>query len=425
MITVVGLGIERGDLTQRGKKAIKSADYVFSRGKNRSANESAAVLFADCESFEELNEAIAAHLLAKEKESESVVYLVAGDGFSDGAVKILEQRTKVSVIAGVADTRGRSAQTSFVTLSAYDVDANTSYNTSLSHVIYQIDDKGLAGDVKLSLLDYYDPETQVTLTDKGVSKVLPLFEIDRERKYTCACLVVPPIPDFLVKKRFEINDLLKIMRRLTAPDGCPWDKAQTNESIRVNMIEEAYEAVDAIDSGDRENFIEELGDVLLQVVFHCDMAMREGNFDFNDVVSGVCDKLVFRHPHVFGQVKANDSDAALTSWEQAKAKEKHYETLCEQIDRLPEAFPSTLYLQKLVKKANKYGAAVTERDCMQSLQTALQNKDGVALLVNAVALVSLMGYDPEVELNRAAKRMANSAKQAEQNGTLDKWKETW
>ena len=111
-----------------------------------------------------------------------------------------------------------------------------------------------------------------------------------------------------------MDDLIRIMEILRAPDGCPWDRVQTHQSIRRNMLEEAYEVCEAIDNLDYEHMKEELGDVLLQVVFHSSMANSAGQFDLNDVVDGVCKKLVFRHPHLFGDVKADDPNGALNAW---------------------------------------------------------------------------------------------------------------
>ena len=117
--------------------------------------------------------------------------------------------------------------------------------------------------------------------------------------------------NFQTADRYGMEDLLRVMELLRAPGGCPWDRAQTHQSIRQNMLEEAYETAEAIDRGDMDNLKEELGDVLLQVVFHARMAQEAGCFDFSDVVDGVCKKLVFRHPHVLGETEAGDLEKSL------------------------------------------------------------------------------------------------------------------
>ena len=128
--------------------------------------------------------------------------------------------------------------------------------------------------------------------------------------------------DFKQKENYDIYDLIKIMKHLRSEDGCPWDREQSHESIRSNVIEEAYEVADAIDSGSREMLVEELGDLLLQVVFHARMDEEAGGFNFDDVCDGICKKLVYRHPHVFGDVNAETSDQVLKNWDALKKTEK-------------------------------------------------------------------------------------------------------
>ena len=186
------------------------------------------------------------------------------------------------------------------------------------------------------------------------------------------------------------------------------------------MLEEAYEAVDAIDNNDIDNMIEEMGDVLLQVVFHCDMATREGEFNFNDVISGVCEKLVSRHTHIFGENKANDESEALGFWEKAKAKEKHYALLKEQIDRIPDTFPALLASEKFIKKANKYGAGVTAETLKEKIAKALENNELVCALTAVVFLVALNGQSPEIELNKMLKEIERKAVKLEEDNELYK-----
>ena len=161
--------------------------------------------------------------------------------------------------------------------------------------------------------------------------------------------------DSLFKPRYSDGDLIHVMRRLTGEGGCPWDRAQTHESIRKNAIEEAYELCDAIDAGDVDGMREETGDILLQALFHCDMAERAGEFDRLDVVDELVRKLVTRHTHIFGEDKADNEAEALDRWEEAKAKEKHSETLESKLARIPDTFPALLKTQKTVKKLKEAG----------------------------------------------------------------------
>lgn len=161
--------------------------------------------------------------------------------------------------------------------------------------------------------------------------------------------------DFTTKEKFDFNDLVEIMKYLRAPDGCPWDRVQTHESIRSNFIEETYEVIEAIDNKDSELLKEELGDVLLQVVFHSEMSAEENEFDINDVINGVCKKLVERHPHVFGDVKADNSEEALLSWDNVKMNSKSQKKQSEAMDSVSKALPSLMRAEKIQKKAAKVG----------------------------------------------------------------------
>lgn len=152
-----------------------------------------------------------------------------------------------------------------------------------------------------------------------------------------------------------MEDLERIVALLRAPGGCPWDREQTHESIRRNMLEEAYEAAEAIDEKNPEHLKEELGDVLLQVVFHAQMAKEEGLFTFQDVVDGVAKKMVFRHPHVFGTVQAEDSDQALETWDAQKRQEKHQRTAGDTLDAVARSLPALIRAEKLQDKARKAG----------------------------------------------------------------------
>ena len=161
--------------------------------------------------------------------------------------------------------------------------------------------------------------------------------------------------DFQCKDRYNAQDLEQIMKLLRAPGGCPWDKEQTHESIRRNMLEEAYEVVEAIDEKDPEHLKEELGDVLLQVVFHACMAEEKGWFNLADVVDGVAQKLVFRHPHVFGDVQADDTEGALNAWDAQKQVEKSQKSATDTLNAVARSLPALIRAEKIQSKARKAG----------------------------------------------------------------------
>lgn len=157
------------------------------------------------------------------------------------------------------------------------------------------------------------------------------------------------------KKPKPIDDLLKVMARLRSPTGCPWDREQNHHTLRWHAVEEVYELMDAIEAGDDHEMAEELGDLLLQVVFHCQMAKERGGFDFDTVTRHIVDKLIRRHPHVFGDAKAKTVDAVWAQWDQIKKAEKkgtRHERVSA-LDGIPKHLPALSRAEKLVKKARK------------------------------------------------------------------------
>jgi len=158
-----------------------------------------------------------------------------------------------------------------------------------------------------------------------------------------------------MKKKSAINDLLTVMARLRSPMGCPWDREQSHMTLRRHAIEEVYELIDAIEAGDDHEMAEELGDLLLQVVFHCQLARERGAFDFEKVCRLLVDKLIRRHPHVFGKTKVKDVDEVWANWEKIKRAEKHGTRHARHsaFDGIPKHLPALLRAEKLVKKACK------------------------------------------------------------------------
>ena len=162
------------------------------------------------------------------------------------------------------------------------------------------------------------------------------------------------VEKILSKTKYNFDDLCLIMEILRGEDGCPWDAEQTHESIRKNFIEETYEVIEAIDNKDSELLREELGDVLLQVVFHAQMENEVGNFNIDDVSHDVCAKLVHRHPHIFGDVVASTSDEVLSNWEAIKNVEKSRETMYDKLSSVPPMTPSLMRASKVAKKSGEF-----------------------------------------------------------------------
>ena len=142
--------------------------------------------------------------------------------------------------------------------------------------------------------------------------------------------------NFEFKEKYDINDLLAIIKILRSENGCPWDKVQTHESIRTDLIEEAYEVCEGIDCNSPEMLREELGDLLLQIAFHSAIETELSNFTFDDVCNDICQKLIYRHPHVFGEVKVNDCDDVLKNWDALKKESKKQETFADTLESVPK-----------------------------------------------------------------------------------------
>jgi uncharacterized protein YabN with tetrapyrrole methylase and pyrophosphatase domain len=160
-----------------------------------------------------------------------------------------------------------------------------------------------------------------------------------------------------MKKNSAVGDLLTVMARLRSPQGCPWDRQQNHQTLRYHAVEEVYELIDAIEARDDQEMAEELGDLLLQVVFHCQLASERGAFDFQQVARRITDKLRRRHPHVFGEVKVKNVDEVWANWEKIKAAEKHgtRHARPSALDGIPKHLPALLRAAKLLKKARKAG----------------------------------------------------------------------
>ncbi len=235
-------------------------------------------------------------------------------------------------------------------------------DTARSLMLYQVFDTASASHTKLALMQDYPDDWEVSLVrwagveGKEDVKTIPLFKLDREAVDYLTTVFVPALPPDLRRPRFP--ELVGLMARLRAPDGCPWDREQTSASLRKYFIEETYEAIEAIDADDPDLLCEELGDVLLQVVFHAQLATEIGDFNIEDVVNSIVTKLVRRHPHVFGEISVADSDEVLRNWEQIKKAEKKDDSVRRRnsvLDGIPAGLPALMAAMELSKRAVKVG----------------------------------------------------------------------
>ena len=223
--------------------------------------------------------------------------------------------------------------------------------------------------------------------------------------------------DFVRKETYGLKDLEDIVSILRAPGGCPWDGEQTHESLRRGLLEESCEVIEAINEQNPEHLKEELGDVLLQVVFHADIEREAGRFDLEAVADGICKKLIFRHPHVFGDVSVSDSAEVLVNWDALKREEKHQETYTDTLTSVAKSLPALWRAEKVQKKAKKAGfdwddcsGAVDKlSEELSELKQAIADGTNIDeelgdLMFAAVNVSRFVDADPEECLNAATEK---------------------
>ena len=453
MITIIGLGNEKGDLTERGKQAIVSAakqgaPIIVRTALTRSyqtvedlgvAHTCLDYVYQNSRNFATLTKNLAK---AVANAGEDAVYLVDGSASEDASAKALIKRCrgKVNIVDGVSKVTELARVASFKScsysaVSAYEIfDKAAAGALSLPLIVYDIDDRAFASDIKLLLGDFFGEETIVKFVYRGRAKKISLYELDRAKAYDYTSAVAIEEQSLLNKKRFTLNDLHEIVVRLRAPNGCPWDRVQTHESIKMSAVEEVYELVDAIDKCDDEKILEETGDVLLQVVFHAILKEETGAFTLTDILTGICEKLIFRHSHVFGTDGASDENAALSVWEKNKMKEKHQETFGDSVGDVPACFPAAMRAQKVGKRAAKAGMDFASVEAAaQRLQEELQEffearkagdrekieKELGDVLFAAVNVGRKAGCDAEKALKESTERFAARFILAEKKALAD------
>lgn len=430
-ILLLGLGTEPSDVSAAGFLEIQNAKKVIVRTEKAISSlalkELVSPVYLDdiyekSRSFGTLNKNLAKAVITAAKEC-PVVYAVDGSVTEDESCREIIKRYKnVRIIPGVSAVtktleKLKTVETKVCAYSAYDFNENSRFFLPL--VVYAIDDKYSAANVKLVLSDLIGEETDVKVTFNGGTKDIKLYELDRLPYYSYDfSLYVPEIP-LKEKKRFDFGDIIDVMKILRSERGCPWDRAQTPSSIEKNTIEEVYELYDAVKKDDTDGIVEELGDVLMQVAFHINFGLENGRYTPSDVFSGICEKLITRHTHVFGSDDAENSEDALSLWNKNKAIEKGYKNGAEYLDSVPKGLPAVMRAQKLGARAAKYNfdfcgvneayAKIAEETEEVKKAAAGGNENALNeevgdLLFSAVNLARLLGVDGETALYAAAEK---------------------
>ncbi len=437
VITVVTLGPGSPDLlTLQAADALRRARQLVLRTERHGAaawlrEQGVSFTTLDCmydqyEDFDQLHAAMAAQLWRMAAQS-PLTYAVM-DAANDGSVAALTaarpEDGQVTCLPGVsmADAylsalpQAHAAGLRILPATGC-TGAQPEPGTPL--LITEIDSPVLASMVKLWLTELYDDEMPVTFFPSSVKsrrspREIPLMELDRQRTYDHTVAVYLPAVPMQQRKRFCFADLVQLLAILRGEDGCPWDRQQTHQSLRKYLIEEAYEAAAAIDEDDPDHLADELGDVLLQVVFHASVGESYGEFGIGDVTTAICRKMLYRHAHIFGSDRCTTPEEVSANWERLKKEEKHLTTQGAVLADVSRALPGLMRACKVQKKAADVGfdwdsapeaLPKVHEEALEVKAELDAGRDPAEelgdLLFSCVNVTRLCGLDAEELLNRA------------------------
>ncbi len=434
-LTIVGLG--PGDekyLSVEALALLEATPLVLTRTlkhptvnslSNRVKFESFDALYEEKETFDEVYQAIAEQIVQR-LEKEDVVYAVPGNPFiAEKTVELLKKSLKndVKIIHGTSfmdvliSKIGFDPTNGLRLINALNLPTITSNSEAL--LLIQCYDKIVASEAKIWLSQAFKDEQDVMIiraigTADEEIVTLPLYQIDSYDKYDhlTSILVLPEEKTI----RRDFASLVDIVAYLRSDNGCAWDRAQTHQSVKGNFLEEAYEVAEAIENEDIYGLEEELGDMLLQVLFHAQIAKENGDFRLEDVVEGIADKLVIRHPHVYGEQKASTASEAHQSWDKMKMTVNNQKTIADVMGKYTRGLPATFRTQKIANKAKKAGFKwQTEKAYLEKIEEELKevkaefisgNKSELSeelgdLLYAIVAFINILGFSSDELLHNA------------------------
>lgn len=379
-ITIVGMGPgSESFLTMEAYKILLRSDCVHLRTEHhpivQNLKDQGMVyksfdhLYEESEKFDDVYSTIADSIFEL-CQKEDIVYAVPGNAFvAEKTVSLILERAdnesvEVEIVHGVSfiDAILTSLRYDPVVgisiLDALDLET-VDIRTRQDYLWIQVYNATIASDLKLKLMESYEDDQEVTIIqaagipelEKIVSK--KLYEMDREPElfnHLTSVFVQRPL-----NHKYNLNDLVKIMRSLRSDEGCPWDREQTHETLTPYLIEEAYEVRHAVIHEDDQSLVDELGDVLLQVIFHTTIAEEDGYFELSDIFAAICEKMIRRHPHVFGDIDIKNTDEVLTNWQIIKDGEKSIKSIADSMNAVTKSLPALLRSQKIQKKASDVG----------------------------------------------------------------------
>ncbi len=439
-ITVVSLGpgdpklltLQTADVLRKSRCLIlrtahhRTADWLREEGVTFADFDA---LYDEYEDFDALHGEMARRLWAAA--SDKAVTFAVIDAQTDGAVRALRaacpEDGRVTILPGVTMSDNCLAllpeqfdQSGKVRiLPAMDA-VTAAPDPATPLLVTELFDRVLASNLKLHLADLYGDEAEVVLFPSSAKInrkpiVIPMMELDRQRTYDhTVCLFVPAM-SLSQRERYCFDDLLQVMHLLRRK--CPWDGEQTHESLRKYLLEEAYEAVGAIDEGDMDHLADELGDVLLQIAFHADIAQEVGEFSISDVTTAIVRKMIYRHAHIFGSVHCDTAEEVAQSWEKLKKAEKGLTTQASVLADVSQGLPALMRAAKVQKKAAQVG--FDWDDAVGALPKIHEEADEVLaeleagrdpgeelgdLLFSCVNVARLAGQEPELLLKAATEK---------------------
>ena len=434
-ITIVGTGWTQGQLTLQaaeilagGARVILHTDHCGCAGwlgDKGVAYTSLDGLYERCEDFDEHARA-AADAVLEAAETGDVVYAVP-DVRDRSAQLLMAASPKPRVVAGPPAEGALLAlcggETRFVEASDW---ADFHLTARENCLIRELESRELACEVKLRLMEVYPESEDIwVLNGDEAPAPIPLYALDRMERYDHrTCAMIPAQRDVTRLERYDAGHLNEIMRLLCGPDGCPWDRVQTHESLRTCMLEEAYEVIDAIDEGDMDHLCDELGDVLMQVAIHGEIARLHGEFDVSDIATAICEKMIRRHTHIFGSDRASSADEVLGLWDKNKRAERRQGTRTQALREVTRALPALLRAAKVMKRSGDAGLRDTDADvvakrCVRRLEhaSALNEAELGAALMDLADIARLRGIDPEIALNGAVNRFIDRFEAVEREVT--------
>ncbi len=412
-VTLIGLGNEEGDISKRAESALKSASVVYASDKK-------------CEAYKNLggltyrtvsNNADEAAKEVIEDKSGSVCYCVEGSVWEDEVCRKILSLSNAQVLDGPSKLMSALCRVKETDGKAQAASAKDMEDLRCAPVtaIYGISDEETSKAAAEKLKNLYGGEADCEIVRGDKVETVKIKDLGD----LAGSVVIAREGDFLKKDRYDFHDLEKIIKILRAPGGCPWDRAQTTQSIKANVVGEAYELEDAIERDDWDGIEEECGDVLMQGAFHGVLSEQQGKFNTDDVLTRTVKKLIFRHSHIFGEDHASTESEALGVWDKRKKVEKNQSTIGDTVEAVPTNFPSCMYAQKVQKRSSKSGmdflssisAAEALMDEVNELIAAMRLEDQEAIfeesgdvMFSAVNVVRKAGADSEDALRQATKK---------------------